>query len=453
MLSQLSTRGTAGSDMMTVQLNQLRVGAVLRAPIYDAQPGRHHLLLLAAGRTLSDAELQALQRRGVKQVLIHRSEYENVVSGGSGSTGAGATRSAPRPTTNRVAAPAAAAPAKPVAPGFRLERDSYLHAIQSPQKLQRDPQRASEFAKSFENNASDAAHIFEEFVDGGRLAPERVAGISDQHLQQLATDLDEFVSRGVQPVARGYPSRHALQTSMLAETIGTLMGLKKDELIDLGVGCILHDTGMLLVPENLHRVDRPLQTAERLELQKHPIYAADLLNRCHHVSHGAKMVVYQMHERINGTGYPRQRQGSQIHPLARIAAVADTYLAMVSPRTFRSGLPPYQAVEKLLFATRQGFFDPAAVRALLHAVSLFPIGSHVRLSDGRTGRVIRGNRDRFAQPVVEVLDLSGTIPTVETIDLSQRSDLLVTAAIDAPQAAEPVGQASTATYAEPEPVN
>ncbi len=439
MLSQLPTRGVTGGDMMTVQLNQLRVGAVLRAPIHDAHPGRHHVLLLAAGRTLSDAELQALQRRGVKQVLIHRSEYDNVVNGGSGggNVGAPARSSTSRPTASRLAA-TPAPQAKPAAPGFRLDRDSYLHALQPAQKLQRDPQRATEFAKTFDSNASDAAQIFEEFVDGGRLAPERVASIPDQHLQQLAADLDEFVSRGVQPVARGYPSRHALQTSMLAETIGTLMGLKKDELIDLGVGCILHDTGMLLVPEHLHRADRPLLTAERLELQKHPIYAADLLNRCHHVSHGAKMVVYQMHERINGTGYPRQRQGSQIHPLARIAAVADTYLAMVSPRTFRAGLPPYQAVEKLLFATRQGFFDPAAVRALLHAVSLFPIGSHVRLSDGRTGRVIRGNRDRFAQPVVEVLDLNGAMPSVETIDLSQRTDLLVTAAIDSPQPVEPL---------------
>ncbi|HET6423433.1 MAG TPA: HD domain-containing phosphohydrolase, partial [Planctomycetaceae bacterium] len=181
---------------------------------------------------------------------------------------------------------------------------------------------------------------------------------------------------------------------------------------------------------------RPLQVSERLELQKHPIYAADLLNRSRNVPHGAKMVVYQMHERLNGTGYPRQRQGSQIHTLARIAAVADTFLAMVSPRSFRQGLPPYKAVEKLLFATRQGYFDPAAVRGLLHAVSLFPLGSMVQLSDGRQGRVIRGNRDRFAQPVVEVVDLSGPLPRTELIDLSQRSDLQVVSTVG-----EPVSQA------------
>jgi HD-GYP domain-containing protein (c-di-GMP phosphodiesterase class II) len=260
--------------------------------------------------------------------------------------------------------------------------------------------------------------------------------VSEQQLQDLTLDFDEFLSRGVQPVDSHYPSRHALQTAMLAESIGTVMGLRKDELMELGFGCLLHDAGMLLVPANLHQVDRPLQVSERLELQKHPIYAADLLNRSRNVPHGAKMVVYQMHERLNGTGYPRQRQGSQIHTLARIAAVADTFLAMVSPRSFRQGLPPYKAVEKLLFATRQGYFDPAAVRGLLHAVSLFPLGSMVQLSDGRQGRVIRGNRDRFAQPVVEVVDLSGPLPRTELIDLSQRSDLQVVSTVG-----EPVSQA------------
>lgn len=444
MLGQMSQRGGAAGrtgDYISVPISNLRVNALLQTAIYDARPGLQHILLLAAGRVLTEAEIGALQRRGVTAVLVHPSEVNRITNDGT------ATPSSPPParTVRRTPPPASSTTPdpKPAHQGFRLDRDSFLHRLQPPPELARNPVRAREFSRSFEENVGATAEIFEEFIEGGGVSTQRLERMSEGQLQEISLDFDEFLSRGVQPVAANYPNQHALQTAMLAESIGTIMGLRKDELLELGFGCMIHDAGMLLVPANLHQTDRPLQVSERLELQKHPIYAADLLNRTRNVPHGAKMVVYQMHERLNGTGYPRQRQGSQIHTLARIAAVADTYLAMVSPRTFRQGLPPYKAVEKLLFATRQGYFDPAAVRGLLHAVSLFPLGSMVQLSDGRTGRVVRGNRDRFAQPVVEIIEASNSSTEPELIDLSQRSDLQVVSTVGQPTEATPMADAPT----------
>jgi HD-GYP domain-containing protein (c-di-GMP phosphodiesterase class II) len=272
--------------------------------------------------------------------------------------------------------------------------------------------------------------MFDEFIQSGRVNPHQVEDIAVEHLRELSTDLDEFLDRGLRPVESDYPSRHSVQTAMLAAAIGATMGLRKDDLIELGFGCLLHDGGMLLVPKQLHQCDAPLTTSERLAVQKHPMYAADRLSRCSDVAHASKMVVYQMHERMDGSGYPRQRQGMQIHLFARIAAVADTYVALVSPQRFHPGLEPYQAVESLLFATRKGEFDPSAVRAMLHTISLFPIGSRVQLNDGRVGRVIRGNREWFAKPVVEVTDHSSPQPRVEVVDLARTPDLSVVATVE-----------------------
>lgn len=433
MFGQKTLRGKSStSDYVSVPIADLRVNAVLQTAIYDARPGLQHILLLSAGRTLSDAEIDALKRRGVTDVLVHPSEVGRItIVDRSGRVATPTVRTPVRQQPVARSTPDTTT-TKPAYPGFRLDADSFLHRVQAPTELGRNPKRADEFSKSFGENLQTTNEIYKEFIDSGSVSSSRVERVSEQQLQELSLDFDEFLSRGVQPVDSHYPSRHALQTAMLAESIGTVMGLRKDELVELGFGCLLHDAGMLLVPANLHQTDRPLQVTERLELQKHPIYAADLLNRSRNVPHGAKMVVYQMHERLNGTGYPRQRQGSQIHTLARIAAVADTYLAMVSPRSFRQGLPPYKAVEKLLFATRQGYFDPAAVRGLLHAVSLFPLGSMVQLSDGRKGRVVRGNRDRFAQPVVEIIGSTESSPNPELIDLSQRTDLQVLTSVGEP---------------------
>ena len=142
------------------------------------------------------------------------------------------------------------------------------------------------------------------------------------------------------------------------------------------------------------------------------------------ISHGAKATAYQIHERLNGSGYPRKRQHPQIHLFARIGAVADTYLAMVSPRNGRIGMTPYDAVEKLLYATRIGLFDASVVRALLHAVSLFPVGSVVKLSDGRSARVSRSNRDHYDRPVVEVLS-DNPSDDGQILDLAQEPSLAV----------------------------
>jgi len=419
----------ATNDLVTVQLSQLKVGAILHAPIYDAHSERCPLLL-SAGSELTVGQIRALERRGVTQVRIHVHEVERVTDEARAPT---ALSPHQRAVLRQAARHAETQPVarKPAVAGWRCERDSYLHEVRPPARPERDVQLAVEFEQIYENQVRAATTMFREFTESGNVNAKQVEDIVIEQLREMAIDLDEFLSRGLRPIVCDYPSRHSLQCAMLASSVGMTMGLRKDDLVELSFGCLLHDAGMLLVPEHLRLNDGPLDMGDRLEVQKHSTYAADLLSNRNDVSHAAKMVVYQMHERMNGSGYPRQRQGQQIHLFARIAAVADTYLAMVSPRTYRDGLEPYQAVEKLLFATRKGLFDPSVVRGLLHTVSLFPIGSHVQLSDGRIGRVIRGNREHFARPVVEISEPCGSLPASEIIDLTKAPELSVTGTVDA----------------------
>jgi HD-GYP domain-containing protein (c-di-GMP phosphodiesterase class II) len=423
-----STDHAPAPELMTVKLDELKVGAVLRAPIFDGRNDKNQLLL-SAGSELTVGQLAALSRRGVTQVRIHKYEYSRIIKQGD-------VPRVPAPRTSQRAAPRSVesrpAARKPAQTTFRCERDSYINQLQRPAESARNSQTAAKFERAYEEQHETTSALFDEFAQSGRVNVPQIEDIAVEQLRQLATDIDEFLARGVRPVSSDYPSRHSLQTTMLATSVGAIMGLRKDELVELNFGCLLHDAGMLLVPQHLHLCRGPLSVSDRLEVQKHPMYALDRLSRCNNVSHAAKMVVYQMHERMNGSGYPRQRQGAQIHPFARIAAVADTYLAMVSPRPYRPGIEPYAAMEKLLLATRNGLFDPLAVRALLHTVSLFPIGSRVQLSDGRIGQVIRSNRENFAKPVVEIMDLTGSLPRVETVDLATTPELSVISTIAAP---------------------
>ena len=137
---------------------------------------------------------------------------------------------------------------------------------------------------------------------------------------------------------------------------------------------------------------------------------------------GSRMVAYQLHERWNGSGYPRKRQGKQIHLLARIAGIADEFVAKISPRPYRPAMLPHFAMLEMVRGARSGMFDPEVIRALLHTLSLFPIGSFIRLSDGRIGKVIRSNGDDYTNPVVEVRHPDESPDEAEIIDLSESDD-------------------------------
>jgi len=212
---------------------------------------------------------------------------------------------------------------------------------------------------------------------------------------------------------------------MLSMAMGANLGIEKRDLVDLGVGCLAHDLGMLYLRDNVFSREESLSTMSFLEITKHPGITYDLMRDVEQMANTARIVAYQIHERCNGEGYPRGRVASQIHPLAKIAAVADSYLAMISPRPHREGIAPYVAMERLLRGTRQGLYDPLAVRALLRTVSLFPIGSMVELSDGRHGRVVRTCGDSYACPVVEVWQPDSPLAAAEILDLANHKELQV----------------------------
>jgi len=199
-----------------------------------------------------------------------------------------------------------------------------------------------------------------------------------------------------------YPFSHALQTARLAMAMGAMLGIDKQGLVEMGTGCMLHDIGMLRLDRNVLNCEQPLNQIQRLEITKHPAITFDSVHRMFGLSMGSRMVAYQMHERLDGSGYPRGRMAAQIHPWAKIAMIADSLIAMTSPRPHRPAMLPYDAMVELLAMTRNGKLDLEAIKGLLRAVSLFPLGSFVELSDGRIGKVIGANGEHFTRPIVEI---------------------------------------------------
>ena len=250
--------------------------------------------------------------------------------------------------------------------------------------------------------------------------------IARRSLVQATADLDLFIRLGVHPTEEGYPGRHALQVATMACAIGARLGWDRETLVQLGVGCLIHDLGMLKVPDKAFLQDQILDEESFSRVAAHPLHTFDLIEE--HLDTTplvTRMVAYQIHERCDGTGYPRARKAPLIHEAAKVAAVADVFVALISPRPYRQPLLPYQAMEHLIRAAGGGSFDSNAVRALLRTVSLYPIGSCLELADGRVGRVLRSNPDSYTRPIIEAWRPRELEAPAEIVDLFLDTDVKV----------------------------
>lgn len=302
------------------------------------------------------------------------------------------------------------------------EGPSFLSSTKSHAAEPYDPKTVERLNRQCHESLQQIESLIESLEQGKSLDLEATEAITQEALVSAAKDLDLFVRLGINSGPGKYPSSHSLHVAMLAASVGANMGWDTKTLVELGVGCLLHDSGMIRVPEDCYDTDRVLDDGEFTEILRHPLHTFDLLADEHsQVPLASRMVAFQMHERCDGSGYPRNRLSEQIHEAAKVAAVADVYMALVSARPHRPALMPYFAVEHLLYGVKNGQFDSTVVRAFLKTVSLFPIGSYLKLADHRVARVIRANPECFGRPVIEVWLPDKLDQTPEVVDLSQNS--------------------------------
>ncbi len=263
-------------------------------------------------------------------------------------------------------------------------------------------------------DAFDAA--LEAQLSGRALPPEVIAGI-DEAAARIVFDAGHEEPCGLIladcSTADGYLLHHAVDSAALAVLIGRRMlevpgggeGRRApslpDRLARLAAGLLLADIGKLGLPASI--VDKAGQMTDRewQAMATHTIEGLAFL-KTNLVSPLVKVVVRSHHERWDGQGYPDGKPAAELHPFARIAAVADAYDAITSERPYASAAPAHKGVR----AIREGrgtAFDPDVVDAFCEVVAPYPPGDVIELTDGRGGVVAAVPRRSVDRPVVRVL--------------------------------------------------
>jgi len=186
------------------------------------------------------------------------------------------------------------------------------------------------------------------------------------------------------PYTGGHTARVTTYALLLAEELK----VSPEELELVRVGTPLHDIGKIGIDDAILRKPDRL-TAEEFETMKlHTVKGDDILATCPDLRQ-VRPIVRSHHERWDGKGYPDGLAGENVHPLARIVAVADAFDAMTSDRPYRKGMPPDVAFAEL--ERQSGLqFDPRCAAAFL-AIRV-RVGQHLRTQLMQTPPSTRGLR-------------------------------------------------------------
>ena len=198
-------------------------------------------------------------------------------------------------------------------------------------------------------------------------------------------------------------STHAVNVTVISLLLGKAFGLPEADMLDLGVGAMLHDIGKLDVPERLRHREDHFSASEALVYQEHVAHGATHARRMG-LSDGARTVVEQHHEHADGSGFPLRIGSDRMSVAARIVALVNRYDKLCNPNIPSRALTPHEAVS-LLFAQGKSKFDTTILGGFVKMMGVYPPGSAVQLTDERYAIVVGVNSNRPLKPRVLVHDL------------------------------------------------
>ena len=167
------------------------------------------------------------------------------------------------------------------------------------------------------------------YMNDAITANEQIKTLTVEVMESLAHTID-----AKDEYTRGHSTRVAKYSRMIAEK----MGLSAKEQENVYYSGLLHDIGKIAVPDEIIKGEGDLSNAEYSMVMTHPSVGAEILSEIKSLPDMAVGARYH-HERYDGKGYPEGLAGEKIPLLARIIAVADSYDAMTSNRSYRSYLP------------------------------------------------------------------------------------------------------------------
>ncbi|WP_432776419.1 HD-GYP domain-containing protein [Brevibacillus gelatini] len=352
--------------MRLVSLRQVQPGMKLGRTVFT-EDGK---VLLGTGMQLTERLISGLQRSGIDAIYIDDPRTEDIV-----------VEDVIRPQTRQVAVEVIEKTIKQITNSNKLARKISLKEM------------GLHFQQAFSSILDDL------------MQNEQMVG----HLTTISSHSPSLY-------------HHSVNVSVLATAVGMSLGYNRTQLMNLGIGAMLHDIGKVSLPEELLQKKERWNAEEQELAKQHTTLGFNLLRKQPDISLLSAHICLQHHERLNGSGYPQGLVGKQIHEFAQIVGLCDIYDSLTSPRPWRKRYMPQDAVEYLL-GSGGHLFELHLVNAFIKHIAIFPIGSSVVLNTGETGVVSRVDPDYTHRPTVRILKDGRGNDVVTPYDLNLKENI------------------------------
>ena len=264
----------------------------------------------------------------------------------------------------------------------------------------------------YQDAVAGAEQLFERALEDGKIYEEDVKESFQPLVDNFRTERDVVSLLLMLNSQDDYTYQHSVQVGMLSYYIARWIGWSEEDTVRAGKAGFLHDIGKCKISDSILNKPGKLSAEEFDEVKNHSRYGYEILKSSFDDNLVA-LAALQHHERMDGSGYPLGLQKDQIHPIARIVAVADVYSAMISSRVYcekRDLLYVLREMHQLSFNA----LDPDITHTfILHMVPNF-IGKRIELTDGQAGTIVMTNPSDYFRPLIQLddetfLDLSANL--------------------------------------------
>lgn len=186
-----------------------------------------------------------------------------------------------------------------------------------------------------------------DLIDEGRPLPY------DDLVESCAPLVEAVTTKSFMDILKGirnhdtYSYVHSLRVAIFLTVFGHAIGIRGRDLLMLAAGGMVHDIGKMSIPLEILNKSGRLSTDEWALMQSHVTLTADFLRLSPNMPHGVLVIAEQHHEKLDGTGYPKQLKGADLNELARMSAIVDIFTGLTDRRVYKAALTPEAALTRM----------------------------------------------------------------------------------------------------------
>lgn len=277
-----------------------------------------------------------------------------------------------------------------------------------------------------QNTYSSAKQVVKNIMDGIRIG--RTIDMEDA--REAVSQVVDSVLRNKDALAwlskiknkDEYTAEHSLNVCILSATFARHLGHDEIEIQHVALCGLLHDVGKSKIPDEILNKEGRFTDEEFDIMRQHTTFGRDLLLALPKTDHVAIDVAHSHHERLDGSGYPRGLNASQIPYYAKLVSLVDCYDAITSSRCYDGARSSIEALD-IIYKNQGVQFDKELALEFIKCIGIYPAGALVEFSNGEVGIVLSVDPESKLRPRVLLVRDSDKNPRKERIIDMKKIDL------------------------------